>query len=80
MDFSILQSLNSFKKVLDKNRASEFDAHSFLNKADKLTDQIETYFIGEENDLLNSMHIIDRYNDITVSEMEICATEIMRKL
>lgn len=79
MDFSKLQSIGVLKKNIEDKKTGEFDVTSFLNKADKLTGQIESYFIGEPNRYLDSMDKFDSTNDFAILEMEICASEIIKR-
>jgi hypothetical protein len=79
MDFSKINNINIAKKKLESKKPQQFDAHEFLNKADKLTHQIDSYFMGEPNELLVAMDKFDLSNDFAIFEMEICPAEIMRK-
>jgi hypothetical protein len=79
MDFSKLNNIQNAKRNLEKKRASEIDAHSYLKRADLLVHQVDSYFIGEPNVFLDSMDVFHTANDFAVFEMEICAAEVMKR-
>jgi hypothetical protein len=79
MDFSKLNNLDNLKEKLAKRRSSTLDVSSFLNKADKLTHQVDSYFMEEPNELLMAMDKFDKSNDFAILEMEICTSEILKR-
>ena len=79
MDFSKLNDIANKKKVVDEKAKRQFNAHAFLNKADNMLHQIDSYFLKEPLDTFDAIDKFEISNDINSFEMEISAPEILRK-